>query len=484
MAENAILKGNIHMRKQLSNMLIAAGLLAGALSAACAAEAGKIVFVTGQVSVAGHAAALDGTVGEGDELSTGADGYIYVKTIDQGFLVLRPSSKARIVAYHIDEKNPANTRVKLELLNGVARSISGTGVKQARQNFRFNTPVAAIGVRGTDFVVYTDDRTSRVTVVSGGVVVSGFAGGCGPEGGGPCEGGGSRELFAGQAGMMLQVERGQANPQLMRGQTLSPSERGAPARPDEPSGKIGPSGNAGTEVNLDAQKSVNVLTGNKQLNQAAPPPPSPPDLKPPPEVVVVPPLVEPAPPVVTPPVVTPPSGPAPLPPVVTPGPKEVIWGRYAALAGAGVDQTVRDQLATGKYDSPALLGGYQIARLSSTAYVAPREGTASFVLTGSDATLQRTGRSLVPAAVQDAKLTVDFGSRTFQTGLTVVGDGVSVPFNVSGNVTKLGELVNTLTLTDSRIKGYLGGANVEEAAYLFQYKGTSVTVNGATTWRR
>lgn len=471
MAENAILKGNIHMRKQLSNMLIAAGLLAGALSAACAAEAGKIVFVTGQVRVADHAAALDGTVREGDELSTGADGYIYVKTIDQGFLVLRPSSKARIVAYHIDANNPANTRVKLELLNGVARSISGTGVKQARQNFRFNTPVAAIGVRGTDFVVYTDDKTSRVTVVSGGVVVSGFAGGCGPEGGGPCEGGGSRELFAGQAGLMLQVERGQTNPQLMRGQTLSPSEHGAPARPDEPIGKIGPSGNAGTEVNLDAQKSVNVLTGNKQVNQAQTPPP---DLKPPPEVVVVPPLADPV----------APAGPAPLPPVVTPGPKEVIWGRYAAIAGAGVDTKVRDELATGKYDNPTLLGGYQIARLSSTAYVAPREGTAAFVLTGSDATLQRAGRSLVPAAVQDAKLTVDFGARTFQTGLTVVGDGVSVPFNVSGNVTRLGELVNTTLLTDSRIKGYLGGANVEEAAYLFQYKGTSVTINGATTWRR
>lgn len=471
MAENAILKGNIHMGKQFSNIMLATALLAGGLSAACAAEAGKIVFVTGQVSVAQRAAALNGAVQEGDELSTGADGYLYVKTVDQGFLVLRPNSKARIVTYHIDDKNPANTRVKLELLNGVARSISGTGVKQARQNFRFNTPVAAIGVRGTDFVVYTDQKTSRVTVVSGGVVVSGFAGGCGPEGGGPCEGGGSRELFAGQAGMMLQVERGQTNPQLMRGQPLSPSEHGAPARPDEPVGKIGPSGNAGTEVNLDAQKSAGVLVGNKQVNQTG----APPDVKPPPEVVVAP-DPDPAP--------VAPAAPAPLPPVLTPGPKEVIWGRYAAIAGAGVDTGVRDQLATGKYGSATLLGGYQIARLNSTAYVAPREGTASFVLTGSDATLQRTGRSLVPAAVQDAKLTVDFGARTFQTGLTVVGDGVSVPFNVTGNVTKLGELVNTSLLTESRIKGYLGGANVEEAAYLFQYKGPSVTINGATTWRR
>src|SRR6202008_1200156 len=103
-------------------------------------------------------------VQEGDELVTGADGYIYVKTVDSGFLVLRPNSRARIVTYRIDAANPANSQVKFELLKGVARSITGQGIKQARQNFRFNTPVAAIGVRGTGFVVRTNEQTSFVTV--------------------------------------------------------------------------------------------------------------------------------------------------------------------------------------------------------------------------------------------------------------------------------------------------------------------------------
>src|SRR5471032_238065 len=225
------------MRNQF-HTICAALLLGGLASAVQAGEAGKVVFVTGQVSVAAHPLALDAAVQEGDELTTGADGYVYVKTVDQGFLVLRPNSKARIVAYHIDAQNPTNTRVKLELLQGVARSISGVGVKQARQNFRFNTPVAAIGVRGTDFVVYTDQQTSRVTVMSGGVVVSGFAGNCGPEGGGPCEGGASRELFAGQSGVLLQVQRGQNIPQLMHSQSVS-TDQSAPPRSDEPVGKVG-----------------------------------------------------------------------------------------------------------------------------------------------------------------------------------------------------------------------------------------------------
>jgi hypothetical protein len=457
------------MTKQVKSIIAGSllAVLAALSSAAMAAEAGKVVFVAGEVKLAARAAVLDAAVQEGDELTTGADGYVYVKTVDQGFLVLRPNSKARIVTYHIDAANPANTRVKLELLQGVARSISGNGVKHARQNFRFNTPVAAIGVRGTDFVVYTDQQTSRVTVVSGGVVVSGFAGACGPDGGGPCEGGASRELFAGQAGLMLQVQRGQTAPQLLRSPVMSPADQGTPARPDEPVGKVG--ANAAADVNLDAQKSVSVLSGSKSLVNNSNPPP----------VVTVPPVVDTSPP----PTTTPTTPVVELPPVVNPGPKEVIWGRYAAIAGGAADAEVQAKLNSGAYTAQQFLGSYQIARLKDTAYVAPREGTASFVLASSDAILQRTDGFAVPASVQDARLTVNFSTKTFDTGLTVVGDGLRVPVNITGDVTKVGELVNT-GLTDSKIRGYLGGAHAEEAAYIFQYKTLGVMVNGATTWSR
>jgi hypothetical protein len=116
---------------------------------AMAAEAGRVVFVTGQAHVGKQAAVKSMAVEEGDELSTSADGYVYVQTVDNGFLILRPNTIARVVTYSIDKRDPSKTQVKLELRQGVARTISGQGVKQARQNFRFNTPVAAIGVRGT-----------------------------------------------------------------------------------------------------------------------------------------------------------------------------------------------------------------------------------------------------------------------------------------------------------------------------------------------
>ena len=183
--------------------------LAVSAQLAHAAEAGKVIFVAGSAKAAERTLVLGAPVSEGELLTTGADGYIYVKTLDDGLFILRPNTRARIATYHVDAKNPANTRIKLELMQGVARSQSGNAVKLARQNFRFNTPVAAIGVRGTDFTVFTNNDVSSVAVISGGITISGFSGGCRPEGTGPCEGATSRELTAAQRGQLLQIQRGQ-----------------------------------------------------------------------------------------------------------------------------------------------------------------------------------------------------------------------------------------------------------------------------------
>jgi hypothetical protein len=209
--------------------------MAQSAQSAQAAEAGKVIFVAGKATIAERQAADGAAVEEGQMLSTGADGFLYVKTVDNGLFILRPNTRAQIVTYHVDTQHPENTRVKLELLNGVARSKSGDAVKQARQNFRFNTPVAAIGVRGTDFTVFTDSTTSRVAVISGAITMSGFAGACSADGGGPCEGATSRELTAAQRGQLLQVKRGQVAPQLLQSSPLSPDQV-SPPRADEPLG--------------------------------------------------------------------------------------------------------------------------------------------------------------------------------------------------------------------------------------------------------
>lgn len=457
------------LRQFMLRQLIAVPALAITLSCsasvAFAGQAGQVIFVVGQVQLAGHPAALDLAVQEGDELSTGADGYIYVKTIDNGFLILRPNSKARIVAYHVDQQNPANTRVKLELDSGVARSISGQAVKQARQNFRFNTPVAAIGVRGTDFTVFTDAQTSRVAVMSGGVIVSGFAGACGPEGGGPCEGSASRELFAGQTGILLQVQRGQRIPQLLHNPALVP-DHVAPPRADEPVGKVsGAAALPSTEVNLDAQKNDNL----PKLAVSAPAPAPAPAPVPAPNLPVV---------------VVPPPSPLPVK-VIAKSPPEVLWGRFQAIAGvAGPDPQFLGKLDGGTYAPAMIVGSHAIARLKDATFVLPHEGQVSFALTASDVLMQKTGQTAVAASVESPHLDINFGSRTFSTSLTAVTPDQRVPVAAKGDVTLTGSLVSN-SLSDSLVRGYLGGAGAGEAGYIF--KNTSapgVTVTGATAWSR
>jgi hypothetical protein len=448
---------------------------------AAAGEAGKIVFVTGQVQLASRAATLDAAVLEGDELTTGADGYIYVKTVDEGFLILRPNSKARVTTYHVDLANPGNTRVKLELLGGVARSISGTAVKKARQNFRFNTPVAAIGVRGTDFIVFTDRETSRVAVVSGGIIVSGFAGACGPEGGGPCEGNNSRELFAGQADVLLQVQRGQKAPQLLHGPSVSP-DQASPPRSDEPVGKptAAVSPVPAQDVILDAKKEPSLInagksalvnnnggnTGNGGTDSATTPP-----------LVIT----DPAPP--TPPVtpVTPP------PPVVTvpvvPSPPEIQWGRWQTVAGVAVDSAALAKMRNGSYENGYTVGSFTITRFKNSELVMPKEGTASFVLTGSEAFLQETGKDAMAAAIKDAQLSMDFGTRRFNTGLTVYTADASLKMNAQGSIGEKGVLTSD-GASDATVKGFVGGNQAEQAGYVFKsLNSTKYTAEGATTWK-
>ena len=76
--------------------------------------------------------------------------------------------------------------MKFNLQEGVTRSISGDAARSARERFRLNTPIAAIGVRGTDFVVSADEDTTRALVNEGVIVMAPFSDACSVDALGPC----------------------------------------------------------------------------------------------------------------------------------------------------------------------------------------------------------------------------------------------------------------------------------------------------------
>ena len=440
--------------------IIAAASLTLLAQGALAGEAGKIIFVAGNVQVAGQPAVLNAAVNEGEMLTTGNDGYVYIRTPDNGFFILRPNSKGRIATYHIDKVNPANTRVKLELLSGVARSQSGEAVKLARQNFRFNTPVAAIGVRGTDFTVFTNQDTSRVTVLSGGITVSGFAGSCNPEGTGPCEGAAARELSAAQKGLQLQVQKGQATPQLLQGGSVLAPDVVAPPRQDEPKGTAGQA-----DVNLDPKKDSHIQAAKDNQTTAPSPDPKPVD-----PIVTVPPEVK--------------VDPKPETPAVPP--RDVSWGRWTALAGSPAISGV--SLAGAK--RIALNENYVLFRGDEgKAFVTPERGNVSFVLAGSHAQVRddrvTTGNTL--ATLQNGVLTFDFGKSSFSTSFDLLtGTNESFKMAATGKVQSDGIFTSQVRTWEGTNIGLTGAIkDLENAAYIFRGNlDEHRVVTGATSWKK
>ncbi|GAB2851274.1 hypothetical protein GCM10027277_19440 [Pseudoduganella ginsengisoli] len=444
-------------------------------SSAYAGEAGRIILVAGSAQVGDRAAVLNAPVQEGDMLVTGKDGYIYVKTIDNGLFIVRNSSKARITAYHVDQKNPQNTRVKLELLSGTARSQSGEAVKLARQNFRFNTPVAAIGVRGTDFTVFTDQDTSRVTVLSGGITISGFDGGaCRPDGIGPCEGSAARELSAMQKGVLMQFRRGQSAPQLLPESNINmPPDAIAPPRSDEPGRQGGAAavpvpGQPDLEVHKNAalQQVASTAKPNEPGNTGG--------------IVTVPP-VEPKPvdPVVTPPVVT--------PPVTPPVPEgQIVWGRWQAV----LDQPAQLDFVTesAKHSTPIATNKYfALMRSAGREYTVPERGEIGFTLNKGEAYMLSDNPSIPLQAMtlENGSLNLNFDRRTFTTAFDLVSPSERLAMKAAGDVAYDGRFVadagraNTMS-----VNGLLSSEKGGAAAYLFEnrFEGTRRTVYGATYW--
>jgi hypothetical protein len=456
-------------------------ILAAALAAqfAHAGEAGTVIFVAGAAHIVDRPAVNGSAVQEGELMKTGADGFIYIKTIDNGLFILRPNTEARITTYQVDSANPKNTHVKLDLISGVARAKSGDAVKAARQNFRFNTPVAAIGVRGTDFTVFTDQNETRIAVISGGVIVSPFTGGCTPEGNGPCEGKASLALFAAQRGKLLQIQRGKAAPELMQSGVLSP-DNVAPARPDEPTAKAdGPGATlVPVAVNLDPQKLNTLTTVGALLNPpgGAGQPGQPVQTEPPP--VVLPPT---PPVVVVPPVVV-------APPVIEPTPSGIVWGRWQPLAGSPASLSLLTQKA--KSELVAINGNYALFRTPGADYVAPEKGSVAFNLNSSEAYVTTTTgatQKVTQVAVLGGKLAVDFGARTFNTNLDMTSNADKFTMRSSGTIVSDGRMFGDSATANGimNVKGLLSNENGGSAAYIFDGKiDDKRSVNGAAYWRK
>ena len=89
----------------------------------------------------------------GDTLFTSAQGRMQVRFSDGGMVSVYPRSEYKIERFIYTAENEDEQRGFFSLLKGAARQITGLLGKNKRDNFKFSTTVATIGIRGTGFFV-------------------------------------------------------------------------------------------------------------------------------------------------------------------------------------------------------------------------------------------------------------------------------------------------------------------------------------------
>ena len=116
----------------------------------------RIAFMSGKLTVAGRTGStrnmlLGGSLFEGDVLETAPRSVAVIVFLDESRVTLRADSKLRIDEYAYNREKPAQSNAFMRFLRGGIRVVSGLIAKARPRNYRLQTPVATIAVRGTGF---------------------------------------------------------------------------------------------------------------------------------------------------------------------------------------------------------------------------------------------------------------------------------------------------------------------------------------------
>ncbi|NNJ91633.1 MAG: hypothetical protein HKP55_08155, partial [Gammaproteobacteria bacterium] len=140
--------------KNYRQLIILLLLMLHPLTLFAAVEAGKFLFVFGKVELeladgSKQLARKGLALFEGTIIRSDKTGKAQIKLVDGGFFAVRPNTHLKIDEYAFNQKGRDNKGV-VSLLKGTFRSISGAIAKENKNNVVVKTPIATIGIRGTD----------------------------------------------------------------------------------------------------------------------------------------------------------------------------------------------------------------------------------------------------------------------------------------------------------------------------------------------
>jgi hypothetical protein len=368
-----------------------------------------------------------GSVQEGDVIRTTDNGHVHIRFIDGARVSVRPNSVFRIHEFKYSPADPAASVVRLSLDSGEARSISGAAAQAAKERFRLNTPLVAIGVKGTDFVTQVSKDVIRVTVNQGAIVMAPFDSGCKADALGVCTTARAKELTAEMLGQALVYRLGSTDPSFQNVSKPGQADNSKLLQLDR---QVRDASDKPLASDTEAKNPLNAL-GNNRL----------------------------------------------------------IWGRWARDPIANDTLTVPFLDAMRGNEVTVGDGYYFLFREPSNINVLPTLTTKTdFGLKSSSAYYRNAANEMVPATVSNGSLSIDFGAKTFATQLGLSAEGAGLQsFSQSGNINAANGIFLGRSGPEASPTSSLAGAislDARQAGYLFKTQVGRGTFVGATLWGR
>jgi hypothetical protein len=390
----------------------------------------------------------------GDRVVTGPNGHAQLHFVDNGAVSVRPDSALQVQDYRFDAARPENSEVRLKLERGTGRSISGAATEVDKTRFRLNTPIAAIGVRGTDFIVQAQPDSVRAMVADGAIVMSPYSPDCSLTALGPCAGGAVRELTAEMGRWVAEVRPGDTAARLVRASNWSGTSM---AHGDADGEEASPSARALAAARASGMLAAEpTLTELQRGNDRA------------------------AADVLTVAAVNVPSLNSP-PPLTS----SLVWGRWTIFPAAEDGVTIPYALA--RLNRHVTVADYDAGLFRTNGGVRGEDyqpvdtGRVEFRLAHAAASFESSA-GIESAKVGAANLTVDFGLGTFATALDLgTASGAVGQVRASGPI-RLDGLFVVVDATQ-RVAGALSGDG-REAGYLFELLVGNDVFKGRTLWGR
>jgi hypothetical protein len=442
-------------------LTLALSIAAASVQAQNTAEVGTVSLVLGKAYLVSPDNSREliraGTaIQVNDQIMTESNGHVHIRFVDQALVSVRPDSLLEIQRYDFNPQSPADSSIKLNLVEGITRAISGEGAHAARDRFRLNTPIAAIGVRGTDFVVSASQGSVRALVNEGAIVMAPFSSDCLVDNFGPCAVN-AVELSQSTA-QMVTLDDAEPLPRLMP----ATDERGTLSREEVAVADNNSSADdksAGTEVYLET------VTSRRVTEVAS-------------NAVVT----------VTPPTIRPPQPPVDFTPDLAVAASilksnNLVWGRWNGRDGMGDRELITLAYAEASTGRDITVGNttYGLFRDGSgSTQIKPEKAVVSFALDSAQA-FYHSSSGVVAMQVNSGALNIDFNERSFATqlGMSHIATG-TLNFSAAGRIFEDGYFHNN---TDTQSMAGAVSLDGKEAGYFFDKQlGAGNSVQGLTLW--